>query len=356
MRYRPPEAGRSTTPANLARSLRSSYLERVVKEALMRTKRLIALGVLTALVGMVYIGGWASQTFADAALGYSIEYSAGWSMTQPDDYSVRFGGPDDVYVKIQNVASAAIGGNYADIESLAANLRCQLASGAESICIYGGGPFDVYDADGVHLTSTQFLAEYTYNGVTVKEWYAVVEHASGDILYVLSYTASIDVYAVHEPTVVAMVRTWTVGGASTSGPATPETTSSTGGADIAVVLQDSGHIGPYHYAESTYDKRFYEFTVSAAGYVALCVVDEAREAITGWIFAADGTQVTVKPGNFADVYTSSYPVGPGTYTVKVGQDNMVTQSDFEMYVYFSLTPFTIDDLVAQFGPRVRVLP
>jgi hypothetical protein len=25
-------------------------------------------------------------------------------------------------------------------------------------------------------------------------------------------------------------------------------------------------------------------------------------------------------------------------------------------VYFSLTPFTIDDLVAQFGPRVRVLP
>jgi hypothetical protein len=49
-------------------------------------------------------------------------------------------------------------------------------------------------------------------------------------------------------------------------------------------------------------------------------------------------------------------VAPGTYTVKVGQDNMVTESDFEMYVYFSLTPFTIDDLVAQFGPRARVLP
>lgn len=327
----------------------------------MRMKRLIAFGVLIALAGVGYVGGLADQTFADAALGYSIEYPAGWSMTQPDDYSVRFGGPDNVYVKIQNVASAAIGGNYADIESLAANLRGQLASGAESICIYGGDPFDVYDADGVHLTSTQFLAEYTYNGVTVKEWYAVVAHASGGILYVLSYTASTDVYAVHEPAVVAMVRTWTVSGASTSGPATlgPTTSGSTtptGAADIYVILQDSGHIGPYHYAESTYDKRFYEFTVSAAGYVALCVVDEAREAITGWIFAADGTQVTVKPGNFADVYTSSYPVGPGTYTVKVGQDNMVTQSNFEMYVYFSLTPFTIDDLVAQFGPRVRVLP
>jgi len=347
--------------ADLVRSLESSYLEHVVKEALMTTRRLIAFGVLVALVGMLCVAGWADQTFADAALGYSIEYPAGWSMTQPDDYSVRFGGPEGVYVKIQNVASTAIGGNYADVESLAANLRCQLASGADSICIYGGGPFDVTDADGVQLAGIQFLAEYTYNGVTVKEWYAVVEHASGDILYVLSYTASSDVYPIHEPAVVAMVRTWTVGGASTSGPATSGPTTSgptppTGAADIYVILQDQGHIGPYHYAESTYDKRFYEFTVSAVGYVALCVIDEAREAITGWIFAADGTQVTFKPGNYADVYTSSYAVAPGTYTVKVGQDNMVTESDFEMYVYFSLTPFTIDDLVAQFGPRVRVLP
>jgi hypothetical protein len=341
---------------SLVRSPESSYLDRVVKEASMTTKRLIAFGVLIALVGGLCVAGWADPTFADAALGYSIDYPAGWLMTQPDDYSVRFGGPDGVYVKIQNVASAAIGGNYTDVESLAANLRCQLVSGAESICIYGGGPFDVTDADGVQLAGIQFLAEYTYNGVTVKEWYAVVEHASGDILYVLSYTASSDAYAAHEPAVVAMVRTWTVGGASTSGPATFDSTSPPGVADIAVILQDSGHIGPYHYAESAYDKRLYEFTVSAAGYVALCVVDEAREAITGWIFAADGTQVTVKPGNYADVYTTSYPVGPGTYTVKVGQDNMVTESDFEMYVYFSLAPFTIDDLVAQFGPRVRVLP
>jgi hypothetical protein len=328
----------------------------VVKEALMRTKRWIAFGILMALVGVLCVAGWADSTFADAALGYSIEYPTGWSMTQPDEYSARFGGPDGVYVKIQNVASTAIGGNYADVESLAANLRCQLASGALSICIYGGGPFDVTDADGVQLAGTQFLAEYTYNGVTVKEWYGVVEHASGDILYVLSYTASSDAYPIHEPAVVAMVRTWTVGGASTSGPASSGPTPPTGAADIYVILQDSGHIGPYHYAESTYDKRFYEFTVSAAGYVALCVVDEAREAITGWIFTADGTQVTFKPGNYADVYTSSYAVAPGTYTVKVGQDNMVTQSDFEMYVYFSLTAFTIDDLVAQFGPRVRVLP
>jgi hypothetical protein len=75
--------------ASLARSPGSSYLERVVKETSMTTKRLIAFGVLTALVGGLYVAGWADPTFADAALGYSIDYPAGWLMTQPDDYSVR---------------------------------------------------------------------------------------------------------------------------------------------------------------------------------------------------------------------------------------------------------------------------
>jgi hypothetical protein len=112
-----------------------------------------------------------------------------------------------------------------------------------------------------------------------------------------------------------------------------------------------GERGFAAYAESAYDKRTYEFTVSASGYVALCVVDQVGESISGWIFAADGTQLTVKPGNTADVYTSSYAVAPGTYAVKVGQDNMVTESNFEMHVYFSLAR-SIDDL-NEFGPRVR---
>ncbi len=320
------------------------------------TKR--AWGVLlTALVmvGMTSTMGWAGEAFSDANLGYSIETPVGWTLSRPDAQTVRLGGPAGVYFKIQNILTTARGGNYDDVGSLVANVKCQLAAGADSISIYGAGDFDVYDADGVHLVGRQFLTDYSYEGVAVREWYGVVAHASGGVFYVLSYTAASEAYSVYEPDVIASLRTWTVSGAA----GTVE--SPTAGApsepmDIFVVLEDSGHIGPYHYAESAYDKRYYEFTVSAAGYVALCVVDQAGEAITGWIFAADGTQVTTKPGNYADVYTSSYPVGPGTYTVKVGQDNMVTESDFQMQVYFSLTPFTIDDLVARFGPRVRVLP
>ncbi len=158
---------------------------------------------------------------------------------------------------------------------------------------------------------------------------------------------------------IEALRTWTVAGASGELPAGESTapgTSTPGAGEIAVILQDRGHIGPYRYSEDTYGKRWYEFTVSTSGYIALCVIDQADEAITGWIFALDGTEITRKPGNYADVYTSSYPIAARTYTVKVGQDHMATESDFEMYVYFSLTPFTLDDLAARFGLRVRVLP
>jgi hypothetical protein len=321
----------------------------------MTRKSLSVVVAALAIAAAISIPGWPGEAFSDAELGYAIEAPSGWILSRPDAYSVRFAGPAGAHLEIQNVLTSAHGGNYEDVDALAANLKCQLASGSDSISIYGAGDFDVYDADGMHLTARQFLTDYTYAGISVREWYGVVARAAGDIFYVLSYTASTEAYSAYEPDVIAALRTWTVSGAT--GTTEAETTeSSLGTADIYVVLEDSGHIGPYHYAESAYDKRYYEFTVSASGYVALCVVDQAGEAITGWIFAADGTEITTKPGNYADVYTSSYPVGPGTYTVKVGQDNMVTESDFLMQVYFSLAPFTIDDLAARFGARVRILP
>ena len=304
-----------------------------------------------AITGVISTFGCVGETFSDVHLGYSIDAPSGWDVSQPDANTVRIGGPAGVYFKIQNVASTAIGGNYGDVDALLANVKCQLVSGADTISIYAAGNFDVYDVDGVHLVGRQFLTDYTYAGTSVREWYGIVEHASGSIFYVLSYTAVSEAYAVYEQDVIESLRTWIVSGASgntsSSGPA---------GSDIVVFLEDSGHVGPYDYANDAYDKRTYELTISDPGYVALCVVDQAGEAITGWIFAADGTQVTFKPGNFADVYTNSTPVSPGMYTVKIGQDNMTTESDFLLQMYFSLRPFTIDDLVTRFGPRVRVLP
>lgn len=300
-----------------------------------------------------------AETFRDSSLGYAIEGPPAWSLTRPDAASIRFDGPTGASLTIQNVLSAARGGAYADLGTLVGALKCQLAVGADTIEIYGAGAFDVIDADGVHLDGWQFLTDYTYGGIAAREWYGIVARAPGDVLYVVCYTAPAGAYTSYEQAVIESLRTWTIAGASAELPTGESATpgeSSDGAREIAVVLQDRGHIGPYRYAENTYDKRWYEFTVSVAGYVALCVVDQTGEAITGWIFAADGTEVTRKPGNYADVYTSSYPVAAGTYTVKVGQDHMATESDFEMAIYFSLSPFTIDDLVVRFGPRVRVLP
>ncbi|MEW5826166.1 MAG: hypothetical protein AB1778_04985 [Candidatus Bipolaricaulota bacterium] len=297
----------------------------------------------------------AGDVFFDASLGYSVEVPTGWELLRPNANSVRIEGPDDVALEIRNIATAAIGGAYATVDGLVAELRCRAAMESGEVHLTSVGELDVWDTDGAKLEARQFVVERDDAGEELVTWHAVVLHASGSVLFALTYAGPASGYARSQHVASELLGTWQVGGASETGSADTATASDEAG-DIHVILEDRGHIGPYLYAQSAYDKRLYEFTVSVAGYVALCVVDEEGEAITGWIFAADGMEVTRKPGNYADVYTSAYPIAPGTYTVKVGQDNMVTESDFQMAVYFSLTAFTLDDLVARFGPRVRVLP
>jgi len=314
----------------------------------------ILLGISLAAVGL-------DNTFEDASLGYAIDYSGDWVVERPSTYVVRFTGAawipaSRVAFTIQNVASTAIGGTYADTADVLDDLKCQLVKGAEDICIYVGETITVVDADGRALTGPQIVAEYEAAGDIYQEWIAVVPHGSGEVFYVLSYLALRDDYDRYEPTVLDMVRSWTIGGSQGSGIASTSPTTQPGSGPISVLLQDTGHIGPYDYAAGSYDKRYYDVTVTTYGYLAIAVIDEAGESISGWVTSPKGIEVMHKAGNFAEIYTDAYEVAPGTYEIKVGQDTMVTESDFSVTVYFSTQPFTIEDLEAQFGSRYQVMP
>ena len=320
-------------------------------------------GWLTVLliVGMALTAFGLDNTFEDATLGYAIEYPADWVVERPSTYAVRFTGAawipaSRVDFTIQNVASIAIGGSYADVAALLDDLKCQLVAGADDICIYIGETITIVDADGRTLAGSQIAVEYERGGGIYREWIAVVPHGSGEIFYVLTYHARREDYDRYEPTVLDMVRSWTIGGLQGAGVPATSSTTQPGSGDITVLLQDSGHIGPYDYAAGSYDKRTYDVTVTTHGYLAIAVIDEAGESISGWVTSPKGIEVMHKAGNFAEIYTDAYEVFPGTYELKVGQDTMVTESDFAVTVYFSTQPFTIDDLEAAFGSRYQVMP
>jgi hypothetical protein len=311
------------------------------------------------LIGLSGVVVGLENTFGEAALGYTIDYPANWVVERPSDFTVRFGGATGpasrVAFAIQNVASTSIGGQYASVGELLDALKCQLVSGAEDICLYTGESITVVDASGRTLVGPQIVAEYAYDGGVYKEWLAVVPHSSGNVFYVLTYTAPQDDYDRFEPTALEMVSTWTIGGTPT-GSTPPPTSSPTSPGRIIVLLEDRGHVGPYDYGAGSYDKRFYDVVITTRGYLAIAVVDEAGESISGWVYTPAGAELVHKPGNFAEIYTDAYEVFPGTYQIKVGQDTMVTESDFALYVYFSSSPFGIGDLEAAFGSRYRTMP
>jgi len=325
-------------------------------------RRGIGIGAWLA-IGLSVVAFGLENTFGETILGYTIGYPAGWVAERPSEFTVRFTGAAGTAASraafaIQNVASTGMGGRFASAEELMADLKCQLVSGAEDICIYVGDRITVVDASGLHLVGPQAVAEYEYDGEIYREWLAVVPHGSGDLFYVLTYTALRSDYDRFEPTVLDMIATWTIVGATgtATGSTKPPTSPPASSGAIVVLFEVTGHIGPYDYAAGAYDKRFYEVIVPSHGYLAISVIDEAGELISGWVYTPAGVELVQKAGSAAAIYTGAYEVFPGTYRIKVGQDTMVTESDFELTVYFSESAFTPTDLEAAFGSRYQTLP
>ena len=127
------------------------------------------LGILCLLVvfGMSVTALGLDNLFSEEGFGYTIEYPADWVAERPSDYTVRFTGvgwttASRVAFAIQNIATSAIGGIYDTVDELLDDLKCQLVTGADDICIYIGDPIVVVDTSGVELVGPQLLAEYEY--------------------------------------------------------------------------------------------------------------------------------------------------------------------------------------------------
>lgn len=324
-------------------------------------RRCVILGVLLTIgISLTAVG--LENTFGESDLGYTINYASDWVVERPSEFTVRFTGvawspASQVAFAIQNLASTSIGGQYADVDDVLNAMKCQLVTGPGDVCIYDGELIRVVDTSGRELVGPQIIAEYEYDGEIYKQWLTVVPHGSGDIFYLLTYTALQDDYDRFEPTVLSMLSTWTIGETtSTASSSTSTSSPTTSSSEIVILFEDSGHLGPYDYAADAYDKRLYPLLVPSHGYMAIAVIDETGESISGWVHTTLGAELMHKPGGFAEIYTDAYEVFAGSYFLKVGQDTMVTESDFAVYVFFSTSSFTVDDLEATFGSRYQTMP
>lgn len=307
--------------------------------------------LLLGLVGFadgVELDKW----FSEPGFGYTIGYPSDWSYTKPRTFSVVFGGPKgtsayEATVTVENLLSTKSGGQYDTVQAVIAAYKCELVTSGGDACIFTG---QYPKGDG-------YVAQFIYRGLVLKEWRIVVARADESVFHAWAYAAPIDRFDTYLPVAQAMLASWTLTGADGATPAQKAAPGS-----ITVLFEVTDRIRRLSTCNSDSDlslgrcdQRVYTVTVPVAGYLACGLVDEAGQWIGATVYDAAGQQVAFKPGNFAEVYTSAHAVSPGTYTVKVAPELFQSESAFELQVYFSLQEFTVEDLVARFGDRYRVL-
>lgn len=320
---------------------------------------------MVRLVWLALVGGAVGCALATAApttlenvycwkeLGYCIRYPGTWIGAKVNDYTLLLSGKpgSEAYyatVTIASFASTLAGGRYETPPALLSAYKCDLVSGSPLVCIDGSAYPD----------GSGYTAEFVRDGETFRQWRVVVARPDGKVFPTWAYTAPVDLYATYRPIAEAMYSSWTLDGtAGSTGPGTAAT-----GTNIATLLEVRDRIRRLSPCTSDTDLTLgrchslsYTVNIPQAGYVALSLVLERGQWVQATLYDPSGKRVAFRPGNVSDVYSGVHAVAPETYTIKVAPQIFTAESDFVLTVYFSPRPFSVDELVALYGPRNRYL-
>lgn len=286
-------------------------------------------------------------------LGYCIGYPASWTFTKANDYTLLLSGRagTDAYyvtVTIASFAAALVGGRYDTPQALLNAYKCDLVSGSPVVCVGSSGD----------PTGTGYVAEFSRDGETFRQWRVVVARADGKVFHSWAFTAPVDLYPTYRPIAEAMYASWTLDGtAGSTGPGSAAT-----GASISVLFEVRDRIRRLSTCNSDSDLSLgrcqalsYTLNITSSGYVALSLVLERGPWLLASLYDPSGRRVAFRPGNVNDVYTGAHAVSPGTYTIVVVPQLFTAESEFELTVYFSTQEFSVDELAALYGPRSRYI-
>lgn len=239
------------------------------------------------------------------------------------------------------------------------DLKCELAAGSEEIHIYDPRTVTWTLPSGEKLVGKGFTAELTKGGEGFKIWYVVFPHPNGNVFCSFAYASPPDQYDAFFPIAQAMFQSWGFLGQPTlPPPPPPEKPTGTG---LRVIFEAADHIYKLANTESEFslgkqDKRSYTVAIPTAGYLSCALIDEEGQWIGVVYYDPSGKKIEGRAGTQSSIYGGVNPVEAGTYTVVVGPMKAFDDSDFQLYVYFSETKFTLDDLIAKFGDQYRILP
>jgi len=149
-----------------------------------------------------------ANLFNTPKFGYEINYPADWQKQEDvNAYTVMFSN-GKASIAIQNLASKAMGGNYASVDDVIKEFKAQLNQ-AKDAKITDEKPLSYTMQDGTELAGQQFVVEYTIeaDNATYKQWQIVIPRADGQVFHAISYTSLLENYDTYLPLAQQIIAT-----------------------------------------------------------------------------------------------------------------------------------------------------
>lgn len=156
------------------------------------------------------------EKFISKDNSYSMNYPADWEYTQPDAWSVVFGGKKgtDAYdstVNIQVILTKQSGGKYATLKEMLDSLKKQAVTQAKDTKFIAEDNIDLdKTANRMAMKGRYVVFTFTYDGKQYQQMQFVFLRNDGNAFYAWAYTSPLETYQIYYPVTQAMFRTWQV--------------------------------------------------------------------------------------------------------------------------------------------------
>lgn len=173
-------------------------------------------GAVALLVGLttgVFVAGLlaagsarAADAFTPPRWGLTVLAPSGWDHAEPQPFVALFTPPADlpgggaITIGLRNLHAP----EAATIERLASRLTSELRTQAEAATIHQEKPFRWDIGRGV-VMGRQVVADFTREGVALRQWTVFVPSPLGPVLHMWQFTAPQGIFATHLPVAQRML-------------------------------------------------------------------------------------------------------------------------------------------------------
>jgi len=185
-----------------------------------RLSRILGLMALVLLVpwsaSAQTVGPSLTKVFNKPGFGYTLGYATAWTEESDLSYTAVFTRPPEgdggaVTVAISNMKAPVQGAPTEGAKMVRDRYIAELSSANPKAVVQTKTPFN-YRKPGASVDGFQVVTDFMAGEAPLRQWAVFLPRPGGTVVHIWLYTATLDNFDSHIPTVQAMLNSWTLVG------------------------------------------------------------------------------------------------------------------------------------------------